>query len=169
MAKKSTAVKNVPMLKASDEFVVGKYNVGYVDSDFRDYFYDKSFSTSTVGKFQKLGKYMENADEIERALNPGKCSLGDVLAFLQNPPEGTKDGYYNLFLVGDKVVSVFWNSGYGIWYLYSCSRGKGWFDGNRVFSPGLGSQSLNPSESTLTLERAIELVKKEGYKIFKEI
>lgn len=166
MAKKAT--KNVPALKASEEFVVGKHSIGWVDSDFRNAFYEKSFSPSTLGKFQKLGKYMANADEIERELKPGKCSLGDVLAFLQNPPEGCKDGWANLFLIGDRVVSVRWGSDDGGWGVDAWCRDGVWSGGGRVFSPGLDSQSLDSSES-LTLERAIELVKKEGYLVYKQM
>lgn len=133
-------------LKSSEEFVVGKHNIGYVDSDFKERHYDKAFSPREIGKFQTLGRYMKNAADIEKSLNPGKCELGDVLAFLKNPPEGTKDGYYNLFLIGEYVVSVYWDASYGAWDVDSWNRDEDWRDDSRVFSPG---QDLDPSSSTL--------------------
>lgn len=166
MAKKSSVAKSVKTLKASDEFVVGKHSIGWVDSDFKDAFYDSEFSPNNLGSFQKLGEYMENADAIEKKLNPGKCTLGDVYAFLQNPPEGTKDGWANLFLIGDKVVSVSGDSEDGRWHVNTWFRGRDWGDGSRVFSPGLGAKTLGPA---LTLEKAIELVKKEGYLVYKQM
>lgn len=151
-----------------DEFVVGKHNIGWIDSDFNTAFAGQSFAPHAIGNFKKFDKYMENADMIERELNPGRCDLGDVLAFLENPPEGTKDGYFNLFLVGDKVVSVRWRSGHGFWSVCAWRRAVSWYDASRVFSLGLGSQSFDSEPSnTLTLESAIEICKKAGLQVVK--
>lgn len=155
-------------LSVDKEFVVGKNNIGWVDSDFKSEFKGQNFSPKNLGQYQKLGKYFSNADEIEKGLNPGKCELGDVYAFLQNPPEGTKDGWSNLFLVGNKVLSVYWFSERGGWSVRCWLRGDGWDVGYRVFSPETGARKLisQPSGS-LTLEFAIEMVKKEGYQVSK--
>lgn len=171
------------LLKVSDEFVVGRHNIGWVDSDFKDKFYGQEFTPNVLGKFQKLGSYMANADEIETKLNPGRCTLADVYAFLQNPPKESKDGWSNLFLVEDKVVSLFWYSEFGFWFVYTWYREFAWLDDNRVFSPGFESQSLgNLDSSTLEsqekaeefldnftkeLKAAIRLVKKHGYTVSK--
>ena len=138
---------------ASVEFSIGKHGIGYVDSDFKNAFYSDSFMPHKLGTFKKLGKWMDNADMIEREINPGKCDLGDVLAFLENPPEGTKDGWANLFLIEDKVVSVRWGAGRGSWYVHAWDRGRGWDGGGRVFSPGLEARSLGSEPSVpATLE-----------------
>lgn len=166
MKKKQTkkkVIKKSVALKASEEFVVGKHGIGYVWESFTNEFKGQTFTPNSLGKFQKLGKYFSHADEIEKELNPGKCTLGDVYALLQNPPEGTKDGWANLFLVGDKVVSVFWSVSSVGWSLHVWARGENWGDEGRVFSPGLGSQTLEP----LGLEEAIRIVKKEGYLVYK--
>ncbi len=155
--------KNSSVIKASDALVVGKNNIGYVSSDFTSRFGQACFEEGPLGKFQKLGKYMENAEAIEKELKPGKCTLADVYAFLKNPPEGTKDGYYNLFLVDDMVVSVYWHSGFGFWDVGAWGRGRHWSGGNRVFSPGLGSQTLEP----VSLKLAIEICKENGYQVVK--
>lgn len=155
----------------SQEFVVGKHNIGYVGSDFLSRMGDAEFQMKPVPTFQKLPRYM-NDGEIESELKPGLCDLGDVLSFIENPPEGSKDGNWNLFYTPTFVVDVSW---YGDgWDVGTWSRdGLKWHTDYRVFSPATGSSNPKAftldSSDTLTLERAIEIVKKEGYRIFKEM
>ena len=146
-------------LNSSKEFTVGKHNIGFVSSDFKSVFGDQPFTPNPLGRFQKLGQYMENAAKIEKELKPDKCTLGDLYAFLQDPPEGTKDGYYNLFLIGDHVVSANWDSFDVGWDVNCWDRDEGWDVDSRVFSPGLGSKALGASESsdTLTLPEILEI------------
>ncbi len=166
MAKK-TKVKKVVMLEALDEFQVGKHGIGWVDSDFKTRFGGQKFAPKALGSFQKLPRYMTDA-EIESELKPGLCDLGDVLAFLKNPPEEAKDGYSNIFYTPAFVVHVGWDGSH--WDVNAWQRdGYGWRGGYRVFSPATGTLATLNSSDTLTLEAAIKLVKKEGYKIFKEI
>lgn len=143
-------------LKASKEFVVGKNNIGYISSSFEQKFEDKEFQEVTgTPKFQKLPRAM-NDGEIESELKPGICSLGDVLAFIKNPPEESKDGDWNLFYFPDFVVCVSWLSGGRYWFVDAWQRGgSGWLEGTRVFSPAtdLSSSDTSPSES-LSLEIA---------------
>lgn len=159
------------MLKASEEFVVGKHGIGYVSSDFSKYFKDTEFELKSIPKFQKLPHSMNDA-AIESELKPGICDLGDVLAFLDNPQEGTKDGYSNIFYTANFVVCAFWDG--GAWGVYTWGRGgHDWSGSSRVFSPATNSLdtqnfALGISD-TLSLEKAIELIKKAGYRIFKEI
>src|SRR3990167_6749262 len=96
---------NKTKLKASDEFQIGKHNISWLDSDFIKHFGKQEFEERDMPTFQRLLRNMTDA-EIEGELKPGLCELGDVLAFLKNPPEGSKDSYWNLFYVGSCVVRV---------------------------------------------------------------
>ena len=149
-------------LKASSEFVLGKYEIGYVSSSFEERFGDKEFEeVKGTLKYQKLPRTM-NDEEIERDLKPGICSLGDVLAFLENPPEESKDGYWNLFYFPDCVVYVFWLSGFRYWYVCAWLRGDDrWCGDGRVFSPAtdLGSSESIPSDPSEPLSLEIKELK----------
>ena len=123
-------------LKASSEFTEGKNGIGYVSSNFVRLFWNQEFQESAgTPKFQKLPREM-NDIEIESELNPGICSLGDVLAFLKNPPEESKDGYFNLFYFPDCFFYVGWYSVGRGWGVRAWLRDDdGWSGGERVFSP----------------------------------
>ena len=96
------------LYKAKDEFVVGRHNIGYISESFKEYFYGADdFERKDKPKSQTLSRYMTDS-EIESELKPGLCELGDVLAFLENPSEGSKDVYWNLFYFPSCVVYVFW-------------------------------------------------------------
>lgn len=125
----------MPKLKASEEFVVGKHNIGYVSSDFKSEFKDTEFELSATPTFQKLPRAMNDV-VIESELKPGLCTVGDILAFIDNPPEGTKDDYSNLFYTKSFVVGVYWGSGSGMWSVHAYRRdGYEWGSDGRVFSP----------------------------------
>lgn len=153
-------------MKASQEFVVGNHKIGYISSDFKKGFENKDFSEKKIPSFQTLNRRMTDA-QIETELKPGLCELGDVLAFMDNAPEECKDGNWNLFYFSAFVVRVFW---YGVeWRVYAWDRDDyEWAAAYRVFSPAtVSSDSHVPSLESLTLEKAIQIVKKEGYKIHK--
>lgn len=160
-------------LITSKEITVGRLSVGYVSSDFKKYFGDISFEPKVTPTFQKLHRAMTDT-EIEREFKLSFCELGDVFAFLQNPPEECKDGYANLFYFPSCVVDVDWRRFYGEWRVYAWERGdRQWGAGSRVFSPATSSSitrdlALEPSE-TLNLEKAIEIVKNAGYQVAKII
>ena len=157
----------------TNEFQVGKHSIGWLGSYFEEKFISPNiqFEERPLGSYQTLTKYMKDA-EIENDLKPGICELGDVLAFLKNPPEGTKDGNWNLFYTASCVVRVSWDSDAGGWSVRAWNRGgSGWGAGVRVFSPA--TRALEPKASelsdTLALEDAIKLVKKKGYLIYQPI
>ena len=157
-------------MKASEEFKVGKNNIGYVGSTFTSTYGKKEFEERETPTFQKTPRSMTDA-EIESELKPGFCELGDVLAFIKNPPEGSKDGWSNLFYFEDFVVFVDWSAYDRYWHVDAWYRGE-WGGDRRVFSPARSSNTqaseLSSSE-TSDLDSAIALVKGAGYKIFKEI
>lgn len=161
------------MKKTSDEFKVGNHSIGYISSDFKKLFGNIEFEPRELPTFQKLPHPMSDA-EIENELKPGFCEIGDVLAFIENAPAECKDGYANLFYTESCVVGVRWDRFHGGWSVGTWSRdGVRWSADSRVFSPATGSSNtretaLEPSD-TLNLEKAIEMVKGVGYKIFKEI
>lgn len=132
-------------LKALDEFQVGKHGICYVDSDFKKHLKDQEFSpVSSLPTYKKLPRNMRDV-EIESELKPGICTLGDVLYFLDNPPEETKDGVFNLFYFPQCVVGVYRVG--DEWYVHSWDRGGGgWNAGSRVFSPAI-DRALKSSES----------------------
>lgn len=154
-------------MKVSQEFVVGSHKIGYVSSEFKKAFEEKEFDEKKVPSFQTLGRYMTDA-QIEFELKPGLCELGDVLAFIDNAPEECKDGNWNLFYTSAFVVVVGW--GGGGWGVGAWGRGGGGRGaGGRVFSPATVSSDSNVSSlESLTLEKAMQIVKKAGYRIFEE-
>lgn len=92
--------------------------------------------------------------EIESELKPGICTIGDVLDFLKNPPEGSKDGNWNLFYLEHFVVGVRWGAWSGFWRVYAWRRGDNneWDACDRLFSPATKSEALSSSPSdTVTL------------------
>lgn len=123
-------------LQVSKEFVVGNHGIGYVSTSFEERFGDREFEeVKGTPKYQKLPRPMTD-EEVERDLKPGICSLGDVLAFLKNPPEESKDGYWNLFYLPECVVVVYWLSVYRGWRVGAWPRvGNQWNEDKRVFSP----------------------------------
>lgn len=135
-------------MNSNNEFVVGKHNIGWVDSDFKKRFDNVEFEVKQVPVFKKLPRYMKDAT-IESELTPGLCDLGDVLAFIDNTPEECKDGYWNLFYTKDFVVSVRWVSNDGNWDVDTWDRGSYvWNAGKRVFSPA----TVNFGAKTLVLD-----------------
>lgn len=147
-------------MKASEEFKKGKDGIGYVSSDFLKHFGDIEFDEKIAGSFQKLPRSMNDA-EIENELKPGICDLGDVLAFIKNPPEGTKDGWYNLFYTPAFVVRVRWRV--DEWDVHVWRRDDyRWRDDDRVFSPATvssvtQSSTLDPSGPLYLEQRIAEL------------
>lgn len=149
-------------MKASSEFIVGKHGIGWIDSDFKKNFGDTEFSEKDgCPTFKKLPRYMTDS-EIESEMRPGLCELGDILAFLKNPPEGTKDGYANIFYIKNSgfVVSVRWYAEGGECYVSCWDRGgRDWHDDYRVFSPATDATELGAQPSdTLTLETRVKVL-----------
>jgi hypothetical protein len=154
---------------AKNEFQVGKHNIGWLDSDFTKYFGESKFGKQSIPTFQTLPRQMDDS-EIESELKPGLCELGDILAFLKNPPEKSKDGYANLFYTSSCVVRVRWHVDDRRWCVSTWRRdGSGWSAGRRVFSPAtdsetLGKQTLRPSD-TLSLESRVKSLESQVEKL----
>lgn len=127
-------------MNAADEFVVGKHGIGYVDSYLFQRAPAEFDAVESLGSYKVLSRYMSDS-EIEFGLKPGLCTLGDVLAFLDNAPEECKDGYSNLFYLEKCVVGVRWLG--GRWLVHAWRRGIRWFGSIRVFSPVTDPSSLS--------------------------
>lgn len=125
----------------------------WVSSSFTERFgVPEVTSSETVPSFKTLERYLTDS-EVKNELGAGESTLGDVVAFLENPPNGTDDGYWNSFYVAGYVVNVYWSGGYREWYVYAWEPVDGnWNAGSRVFScnwhsdPKMDSLSLSPSE-----------------------
>lgn len=126
--------------------MVGKHQIGYINERFLEHFKDVEFEAKTLPKFQKLPRYMTDA-EIESELKPGFCELGDILAFLDGAPEECKDGYWNLFYTPSFVVHVIWHG--ARWHVLAWHRDVSAWDADyRVFSPA--TETSEPKPSTLS-------------------
>lgn len=160
------------MKKVSDVFKVGENKIGWVDSDFtREYGNDAMPEFSAIIPFQKLTKSMKDS-EIISELNIQECTLGDVIASINNATDDMKDGYTNIFYIKDHpshVVGVYWRSDRGEWSVFGWRRDfSSWYGGGRVFSPVTVSGSVSTlSSETLTLEQAIKICKENGLKVIR--
>jgi hypothetical protein len=157
------------MTKIKHEFIKGKNNIGYVSDSFLQEFGNDELTEGKILPFQKLQKNMYDS-EILSELKVQECTLGDVLETIKNAPQELKDGYSNIFYIkGSRVVGVRW--GDGGWRVDGWGRGGGWLRGRRVFSPATSDAGIIGAGSlgSLDLESAIRIVKKSGYKIYKEI
>ncbi len=157
-------------MKPSQEFIKGKHRIGNIGSDFLTRLGDKEFGEKSMPTFQVLSQDMTDA-EIERELNPGICDHGDMLTFLDNAPKEFLDGRACIFYFPSFVVTVYWSVSGGGWIIDVGLRGfYKWSASRRVLSPANNSWAFRYSKSSdsFTLESAIALVKKEGYKVTKE-
>ncbi len=145
---------------ASKEFVVGKHEIGWVSTSFKELCKDVFLDEKNTPTFQTLPRIMTDA-EIETELKPGICTLSDVLAFLKNPHNKSRDGNWNLFYLPSCVVRVFWYADDRRWRVNSWKRvGSTWLADNRVFSPATDTPKLE--SDTLSLESlALRLEKLE--------
>lgn len=134
----------------------------WVGSSFTEKFGNKDIEpATTVPAFKKLERDMYDR-EIKGDLGAEECALEEVAAFLNKPPEGCDDGYWNLFYVAGYVVNVHWSSGGQEWYVLAWELGDSlWYAGDRVFSRNWRSDALESSGATsdpLTLSPdAVEL------------
>ena len=101
------------------------------------------------------------------------CAI--VAHLIEAQPNGEEgplltNGYANLFYTPSRVVDAYWLGGVGV--VLGWSRdGDGWGRGRRVFSPATGARTsdLGTGDSSLELEKAVEVVKAAGFRVFKEI
>lgn len=116
----------------------------WVSEPFTKKFGNKDIKPAkTVPGFKVFTKSM-NDSEIKSELGAQECTLADVAAFLEKPPEGTADGNWNLFYVAGCVVNVRWNAGSREWDVDAWELDDNyWFAGNRTFSSNWSSEPLN--------------------------
>lgn len=150
-------------MKTKNEIKIGKYDVGWISSGFYEQL-PLVFEERKLGKFQTLERFMSDR-EVETKLTTGLCEVGDVVAFLKNPPEECKDGYSNLFYTSSCVVSVSWYAGTRKWDVDAWRRGVDeWYAGPRVFFPATDSQTLSKetlSPSDPLLEKRVEALEEQ--------
>lgn len=147
----------------------------WVSSSFTERFGSKDIKLAkTVPSFKVLTNLMYD-HEIKSELGPEECTLGDVAAFLRNPPEGTKDSYANIFYVAGFVVGVRWDAVGSVWDVsvwsldvagWSLDVGQ-WGAGRRVFSRNWILEPKPSSSDALILDTAIAMVKEAGYTVVK--
>lgn len=123
----------------------------WVSSSFNEKFGNEDIKPAkTVPAFKTLTKNMYDS-EIKSELGIEECTLEDVAAFLKNPPEGTNDGYTNLFYVAGCVVRVYWFSDDREWSVHAWGLDGGhWSAGNRAFGCNV-PQNLSPESDALSL------------------
>lgn len=151
------------MKNSNTEFIIDKHGIGWIDSDFKSRFGNVDFKERSLGSFNVLPRSMNGDTMIAEGLAK-ECELGDVLALLQNPPEGTKDGYANIFVLKSFVVDVSWYSDGSRRRVGAWRRDEdAWDAGGRVFSPATvsGSLTLEPSDPiALEIRNLAEQVKR---------
>ena len=144
----------------NEEFVIGKNGIGWMSSTFTTAFKDAQFVSVFTPTYQKLPRSMNDA-AIESELKPGICTLGDVVAFLDNARDECKDGLANLFYFPSFVVRVRWDG--SDWSVDAWARdGDDWLSGCRVFSPATvkPSSAVSSGSSPLTLESLADRVER---------
>ncbi len=133
-------------MRAEDEFVIDRHNIGWCDPYFIQTTGGGEIEKRPVPVSRKLLRPM-SAAEIERELQPGLCTLSDVLAFLDGAPQKTERGTlefphsdWNLFLLTGCVVGAFWSTTYRYWYVnaWSCNS----------FRSAAGESLCSPAPST---------------------
>lgn len=122
----------------------------WVSSSFTDKFGNKDVTpANTVPPFKTLAKDMLDS-EIQKELGATECTLGDIAAFLENPPEGANNGYANIFYLPGFVVDVCWGAGSREWSVSDWPLDDyRWGAGRRVFSRNWSSDPQNQDLDTL--------------------
>lgn len=153
-------------LKTKDHFKVGKHNIGWISDTFLDQV-DATFEKGLMPSYHTLTRYM-TAKEIKSEINPGKCSLGDIIAFLDNAPKECKDGYGNFFYCGSLLVRVHWDCVSHYWDVFGWNPDGVVNAPRRAFSNNLPLRSLDTDTSTLaSLATRIEKLEEFEEKIRK--
>ena len=123
-------LENMKLLKTSQEFTVGKHEIGWVDTDFTREFSNTSFTKGKLLPTFELPRDMTGNEILKEY--PNLCTLGNVLAYMKAEKDDCR------FLVkgnsGVVVVHVYWNSGSREWNVNAWRLDAAWDAGNR-FTP----------------------------------
>lgn len=139
--------------KASKEFVVGKNDIAYVGSQFKENLYDLEVTESIVDTFhtKTLPRYM-NDKEILAKFSPTPVTLGDVRKFLKT---ADRSKWYVFYIEGtDWALLAVWHV--GGWHLEASpvTDPVGWLAGDVVVS---AREFLSPSEKSLSISDTLSL------------
>ena len=149
-------LENMKLLKASQEFIVGKHQIGWVDSDFIEEFLNTSFTKGKLLPTFELPRDM-TGDELLKEY-PNLCTLGNVLAYMK----AEKDDC--CFLVkgnsGVVVVYVRWGSGSRKWGVSTWRLGGTWRAGYRFTSCTTDSSSDSLELRVKKLEERLDQLTK---------
>lgn len=131
----------------------------WVSTSFTKRFGNKDITPAkTVPAFKVLPRDMYD-QEIKSEFIVQECTLEDVVAFLENPPKGCNNGYWNIFYVAGCVVDVGWDSDDRKWSVDAWNLDGGhWLAGDRAF--GCNSRLEPLASDTLTLEHLAARVQK---------
>lgn len=137
-------------LNVSKEFVVGKNDISWIGSNFKERLYGLTFTMPEDSdlEIKTLGNRM-NDKEIIAGFNPEPVTLGDVLAFFKE--KATKDGWYVCHVKGSN--GVLW-AVFGYWDVvgwsfeaYALGYPGRWFDGVQFLSRRFGAKKLSSGSS----------------------
>ena len=160
-------------MKTQEEFKIGKNNISYIGSNFKEWFGDMEFKeTKPTFTITKLERDMVDKD-IFSEIKPNECELGDVLYAIQNNIIDKKL-YGGIFYIKDnagvlRAVYVRWDGvGWNV-HTFSVENPVYWHDGLPVFSRNSGTLIPSPSDSlTLSsLETRIKNLEDKFNNIFK--
>lgn len=155
-------------MNTSDKF---KEITSYQSNSFQEWFRDMEFEDKSSKLYSKELERNMRSKEILNELKPTELTLGEVFNYLKDSVDKSTS---MIFYVRDSsgvlcAVGVEWDDVGWFVVAYSTSHPFVWLAGYRVFSASPFENLESSPLDTLTLEKAIELVKKEGYKVIKEL
>lgn len=144
-------------VKAQNEFVVGKNNIGWISPRMEDKLKGVKVGKGKPLQYQDLTKNMYD-HEIKSELGAQEVEYADILLAMDSG-QLLANGYVNIFYVLGFAVSVGWSAGCRGWGVYDWELGDGrWDTGGRVFSRNFSSVPLDSalaSSDSLPLELKI--------------
>ena len=152
------------MKNTSEEFAVGKNNIEWIGSNFKEHFYGTTFTPAkSYGLQTKTLEHPMLDKEILEKFKPQAVTLADVLAHLAV----TDKSKWYIYYVNDSkgvlwAVSAYWFSDDGGWSVYAYSVGSpdGWRGGGRVVSREFSDIVPSDSDPLKSLTLRVEKLEK---------